>query len=202
MNKSKVAIAILVCAVVSLYFYNSRYGCLDGYCQTGQGTFRWVNGDHYKGQWENGKPNGYGVKVWGKFSDWPGDRYEGEWLNHKRHGKGTYYWPDGGTFEGVYDQSQKVKGKHTYGAESEWAGDWYEGEFANGDRHGQGTYYSAQSDLYYTGGHINGEFYGEGTIKFGEASVKPGFEYVGIWRKGINEEFQKLLNELLSLIHI
>ena len=66
----------------------------------------------YKGDVENGKPNGFGFLI---FTN--GDKYVGEWKNGKKQGQGTF----------------------TYG-KGKWEGEKYEGEFKDGYRHGQGAY--------------------------------------------------------------
>jgi hypothetical protein len=40
----------------------------------GKGTFRYLNGDVYNGEWNEGKKNGRGTLIWAD-----GDVYDGEW---------------------------------------------------------------------------------------------------------------------------
>jgi len=55
----------------------------------------------YKGDVENGKPNGQGIDT---FPD--GSKYVGEWKNGKHHGQGTYTFHDGVKWEGVWRRSE------------------------------------------------------------------------------------------------
>ena len=40
----------------------------------GYGTYKWANGERYKGQFKEGKKHGYGINTWPS-----GDVYYGEW---------------------------------------------------------------------------------------------------------------------------
>lgn len=48
------------------------------------GVYTFTNGDKYKGQWANGKPEGQGELVYAN-----GDKYTGSFKAGARHGKGT-----------------------------------------------------------------------------------------------------------------
>ena len=45
----------------------------------GQGTFTWLSGNKYEGEWKDGVKNGHGT-----FTYSNGDKYEGEWRDGKR----------------------------------------------------------------------------------------------------------------------
>ena len=63
---------------------------------TGEGIYKWSNGEIYKGKFINGKMNG------GKYF-WPdGSYYEGEYINNIKEGKGIFKWPNGKIFEGNF----------------------------------------------------------------------------------------------------
>mgnify|MGYP002528814843 FL=1 len=51
-----------------------------------------MNPDHgtYKGEYEMGKPNGYGIYKHVTLS-----KYEGYWVNEKQEGYGIEQWKDG-----------------------------------------------------------------------------------------------------------
>jgi len=51
----------------------------------------------YKGDAENGKPNGLGIMT---FPD--GRKYVGQWKNGEKHGHGTFTFPSGYKYEGEY----------------------------------------------------------------------------------------------------
>ncbi len=61
----------------------------------GQGEFRTPDGEHYRGEWLNGKRHGFGATV---FAD--GGQFTGQFRANERHGRGTYIWPDGVTYSG------------------------------------------------------------------------------------------------------
>ena len=56
----------------------------------------------YKGDVENGKPNGQGTYT---FPD--GKKYEGKFKDGKEHGKGTYTYPDGVKYEGEWKEGKE-----------------------------------------------------------------------------------------------
>jgi len=68
------------------------------------------NGDSYKGFVVDSKPHGYGVY---KYHD--GTKYTGKFSNGVRSGKGTYEWPNGDNYVGDWLDNQKNgKGVYTY----------------------------------------------------------------------------------------
>ncbi|HPD83477.1 MAG TPA: hypothetical protein PLK85_06650 [Alphaproteobacteria bacterium] len=64
----------------------------------GEGTYIWVDdGTIYKGDFVDGKRDGYGVM------EWPdGEKYEGYWKNEELNGLGTYTWPGGTYYKGYW----------------------------------------------------------------------------------------------------
>ena len=77
----------------------------------------------YKGQVEDGKPNGLGILI---YKD--GRKYEGNWKNGIWNGKGKYSFKDGFGYEGEWKNGvENGIGTLTYPN-----GDKYEGEFKNG----------------------------------------------------------------------
>ena len=56
----------------------------------GVGSFTWLNGATYSGEWLNSKPDGQGEMVYSN-----GEKYTGEFKDGIIHGKGTYSFPDG-----------------------------------------------------------------------------------------------------------
>jgi len=55
----------------------------------------------YKGDVENGKPNGFGFLI---FTN--GDKYVGEWKNGKKHGQGTETWSSGWKYVGEWREGK------------------------------------------------------------------------------------------------
>ena len=85
--------------------------------------------DYYKGQVENGKPQGLGVL---RYVD--GSKYVGEWNDGEENGQGTYTFPDGSMYVGEFkDGKQDGKGTYTDGIGK------YDGEWKDGNLNGQGT---------------------------------------------------------------
>ena len=75
------------------------------------GEWKWYENDddnrygRYKGEIENGKPNGQGT-----FTFPNGDKYVGEYKDGKRHGQGTYIYHDGRKYEGEFKDGKEWNG--------------------------------------------------------------------------------------------
>lgn len=81
---------------------------MDGIRQ-GKGTWSYVNGDIYVGDWANGHKHGFG-----SWTLTNGDRYEGQFFNDARNGKGTYYFATGDLYVGDYvDGIKEGVGEYT-----------------------------------------------------------------------------------------
>ena len=61
----------------------------------------------YKGEVENGKPNGLGIMI----SPYR-DRYVGEWKDGKYHGKGTWTLPGGVKYEEEVEEEEEEEEKN------------------------------------------------------------------------------------------
>jgi hypothetical protein len=106
------------------------YGCIEGNCANGFGTFTWENGSRYIGEFRNGNMHGQGTFLFGAsnagtkytgelkngFIDgfgtwtWPnGEKYIGESKFNKMHGKGTYYYSDGTIRTGTWFNDKYIK---------------------------------------------------------------------------------------------
>ena len=85
----------------------------------------------YKGDVENGKPNGQGTHTTPE-----GYKYEGEWKDGVKNGQGTETYPDGSEYIGGYKDG-KYNGQ---GIRTLSDGKKYEGEWKDGKRNGQGTF--------------------------------------------------------------
>jgi len=59
----------------------------------------------YKGDVENGKPNGFGFLI---FTN--GDKYVGEFKDGKKHGQGKFTFTDGGWYDGSWKEGQSWTG--------------------------------------------------------------------------------------------
>ena len=99
------------------------YGCIEGNCVNGFGTFTWENGSKYIGDFKNRNMHGQGTFYFGAgnagtkyvgefkndfiegFGTWTwsnGEKYIGESKYNKMHGKGTYYYTDGTVKKGSW----------------------------------------------------------------------------------------------------
>ncbi len=88
----------------------------------GWGTFTFLDGHVYEGDFQNGVRHGQGT-----YEHWNGDVYEGDFENDKRHGVGTVKYEDGDLFEGDF-MEDKIHGFGTYKFAD---GNEYEGDFQN-----------------------------------------------------------------------
>ncbi len=94
------------------------------------GYYNWMRfGDKethpkYKGNVENGVPNGLGLMITTN-----GDKYEGEWMDGLKHGQGTYTWNDGEKYVGEFKDGLP----NGQGIVTSPEGKKYEGEFKNGE---------------------------------------------------------------------
>ena len=82
----------------------------------------------YKGQVENGEPNGQGT-----LNLHNGEKYVGEWKNGRPHGQGTGTLPDGRKYVGEYkDGKRHGQGTYTHHDGRKYKGEWKDGEVWNG----------------------------------------------------------------------
>lgn len=79
--------------------------CIEGNCYNSNGTFRFENGDEYKGQWKKGKQEGYGV-----YEFINGDTYKGAWKDGVMEGRGTYTYANGDKYIGMWKEG-KMNGR-------------------------------------------------------------------------------------------
>jgi len=109
----------------------------------------------YKGQLENGKPNGLGI-----MTEPNGEKYVGEWKNGKQNGQGTYKNEYGSKFVGefrdekywegtLYTIEGKIKGKFENGQVTlEDSSQRYVGEYKNGKRWNGKLYHLWKGNVY------------------------------------------------------
>ena len=69
---------------------NNRYGCIEGDCLNGYGSYVFRDGARYEGTFKNELPHGRGVVIYQN-----GERYDGEMANAAFNGFGTLYMQDG-----------------------------------------------------------------------------------------------------------
>jgi hypothetical protein len=87
------------------------YGCVEGICTNGFGTFTWENGSKYIGEFKNGNMHGQGTFLFGAGN--AGTKYVGEFKNGFIDGFGTWTWPNGEKYIGE-SKFNKMHGKGTY----------------------------------------------------------------------------------------
>jgi hypothetical protein len=116
-------------SLVLILSLSAEYGntqCLEGDCETGQGTYRYSNGDLYEGQWRNNKPDGQGNY---RFSR-PRQQYDGQFEQGRIHGIGTMKFADGSWYQGSWENG-KMNGAGTltnaFGKQK--SGTWKAGQF-------------------------------------------------------------------------
>ena len=152
-----------------------------------------LNGDYYKGGFNNGKKEGKGIMIYKN-----GTRYEGDFKNNKHEGFGKLKQLDGETFIGDWKDG-KINGN---GVRSHCNGDRYVGSYVNNIRNGHGVYTFSNGDSY-EGNWINGKATGKGVFKFkngdvyegefkdniimgqGNFKTKNGDVYLGIFKNGL-----------------
>lgn len=129
----------------------------------GFGIFYYENGDKYEGEWKDDKPHGKGILMYreneereresyrGEFNDgeingfgvmiWKnGTRYEGDFKNGKRNGKGKILNSNGSTYDGDWLDNQKHgRGIFVYSKLNQK--DRYDGEWQFDKVHGNGVLY-------------------------------------------------------------
>ena len=122
-----VTISLLFISFISI-------GKCKGDCQNGVGTYKFDNGDKYKGEWLEGRFNGNGEYIWKS-----GDKYVGEWVNGRREGHGIL----------TNQKPKKSDSNISYPKV-------YKGSFKDGRRDGEGVQ-SYHNNLVWTGIYENGE---------------------------------------------
>jgi hypothetical protein len=101
----------------------------------GHGILQWFNdgrpGERDEGEFQDGKQQGRGIRV---FSN--GSRYEGDFANGRREGYGLEVYADNGRYKGGW-KDNTLEG---HGVAILANGNRFEGEFHAGKPNGQGTY--------------------------------------------------------------
>ena len=111
----------------------------------GQGTLTSLDGRKYVGDFKDGLPNGQGT-----FTFLDGWKYEGGWVFGKYHGQGTWTSPSGYKYVGEWkDGIRSGQGTQTYPN-----GGKYEGSWKNGVRW-NGTQYDKNGNIKYK--YVNGK---------------------------------------------
>lgn len=75
------------------------------------GTYNYLHGDKYEGEWRNDEKNGKGkhsFNVIGVLTYSNGDKYEGEFSANKKNGKGVMQSADGEKYEGDWNDDRRA----------------------------------------------------------------------------------------------
>ena len=94
---------------------------------TGDGVYKWANGESYKGSVLNGKMHGRGMYKWPD-----GGEYEGDYVHNLKEGKGRFRWANGKVFKGEF-RNGKPNGKGVLMTNNKE----YNVVFKNGKLHGK-----------------------------------------------------------------
>jgi len=79
--------------------------CNQTYCENGKGVYNYPDGAKYVGDFENGKPAGYGTCIYSN-----GDKYVGYWQNHGPNGEGVYtYINSGKTIAAIWQDGEAIR---------------------------------------------------------------------------------------------
>ena len=159
----------------------------------GEGEHHRKDKSIYKGQFKNGKYNGFGKEIlnineinsffegiffegekkYGKFEWTDGRKYNGEFSCGIFHGFGKYNWGGKKYYQGNWDKGEiHGKGKFVFDKES-----FYEGEFIRGKKSGKGKYFW-NKNKYYDGEWKNDKQNGYGIY------YDNGKKIEGYWRNG------------------
>lgn len=131
----------------------------------------------YKGQWTNGKKEGFGTLLT-KLT-----KYEGGWANGMRDGEGTYWTRATEQSEWVrqYKGCWREDLKHGYGICWHTNGDVYEGYFADGMRSAMGKLFKANGD------RIEGQFKSDMVHGWATLYCSNGDRFEGQWVMNMRE---------------
>lgn len=180
----------LVLSATSIYAQ-----CLEGNCHSGEGIFKYHNGQRFSGSFKNGLAHGEGTLFYTN-----GERHIGQFINGLPHGNGRHIYPDGrsrtGTwFEGELanaqdniipytDKGQKKRGcvsgdcNNGQGSFAQNDGSIYVGAFSNGNMNGYGICNYADGSKY-EGQWQNGRPHGQG-----HKTWPDGRTFTGQWQAG------------------
>ena len=74
----------------------------------GQGTYTFLDGEKYVGEWKDGKEHGQGT-----YTSTNGDKYVGEHKDGKEHGQGTKTHSDGKIEKGIWENGKLTKNEES-----------------------------------------------------------------------------------------
>lgn len=193
---------------------STDFGCVDGNCENGNGTYLSANGAIYVGQFRDGEIHGQGICT---YAD--GSRYEGQWSHRYPEGFGTKRWADGREFSGQWRRGQPqtrggiflypnqpitaadggfvpqsgcIKGdcENGRGVYAYADGSRYEGTFLLGQPHGSGIFFYPNGDRY-EGQFAYGLPHGQGKRTYSDGQRQEGEWLEGGFVQPISAEQRK-----------
>lgn len=130
----------------------------------GKGTYYWIDGTTYVGEFYRGQIYGKG-----KLTKSSGETYEGFFVNGVRHGRGKSNWVNGDKHVGYWWDGD-ISGRGTY----TWAnGGVFDGKFKNDLRSGKGVETFAEGSKF-VGTWREGKIYGNGIFTDSNGNVIEG----------------------------
>ena len=117
---------------------DNSYKVIDKY-STNEKVYKYNNGDLYKGEFVNGKRQGFGICL---FSN--KEKYEGIWKDDLMHSIGKYTYNNGCTYSGDF-RNGVAEGIGTYTYKNN---DIYKGHFLNNKKEGKGVLYYKDGSKY------------------------------------------------------
>jgi hypothetical protein len=161
-----------------------------------------ANGNHYQGEWCNGKPSGFGTYKWKDGSEYCGQFVKGEF-----HGRGSKKWTTGKKYSGdwehslysghgelIFPDNSKYVGSfkeglfHGHGRRKWPNKDVYDGEWINGKREGIGKLIrDKDAHFVYEGNWFNGKMHGSGRAEWDGSGNDHATRtcYDGQWNNGL-----------------
>ena len=136
----------------------------------------------YVGKWKEGKPHDKNGRIYGFL----GERFAGEFRKGRKT-RGVEYYADGRVFTGTFSKHGPLEGKTVYFGQNnnhlpnldEEGKSYFEGEYnEKGLPTGNGVEYNCSTKIKYEGFFLNGKFYNNGKVTFGN-----GFAWVGKFSK-------------------
>lgn len=84
LTMKKIALLVLLAAVIQLPVYSGADECLDGNCDNGIGTGFTEEGKVYSGEWQGGFPHGFGKLTISKDKFIEGQWEKGQLVDEKK----------------------------------------------------------------------------------------------------------------------
>ena len=91
-----------------LFFSLTAYSQCTGDCKNGMGTYKWSDGETYKGEWKEGKFHGKGEYFYSN-----GSKFVGTYKNGKKHGEGVFIKADGSKYAGTWELGKRATKTNT-----------------------------------------------------------------------------------------